>query len=479
MKKFSVVVLGDQCDVTAPDDVEIIYSDGTDLLGDVKKAETKYIGFINSSDYISPDYFDRIKEVIDEDFDTCYISGTINYEYLGIIKNLKNNKKLNERKPYASSYIWNYVFNREKLLILLICYSEVIFNQMVDKIIKKQISINNIIYYHNPKNKKYLRDTFLVDKKKTKHYKNIIYVGAYAGGTFNGYISWLNNIGKCFSDYDITLIYDNIKEENLNKFKKYFRCIKYDKGINYTCDRLIVTFSTYYYPSNIYPLEENYLFIHANMSDYPNAMKYINNGDDIYTKYVAVSKTAALKAKGYFPTRNIEYIYNPLLIENVKPHLNLVSAQRSSNIKKIDRINIIAEILDELEIPYTWNVFTDKNEGTNRNGLIYRNRVINPLPYINDADYFVLLSDSEACPYSLLEALSLNTKVIVTPLEVYSELGVKDGENAFVIPFELFEEGNKKQLKELVLKIYEEKNREFNYWYGEERYEGYKNIFKK
>ena len=45
MKKFSVVVLGDQCDVTAPDDVEIIYSDGTDLLGDVKKAETKYIGF--------------------------------------------------------------------------------------------------------------------------------------------------------------------------------------------------------------------------------------------------------------------------------------------------------------------------------------------------------------------------------------------------------------------------------------------------
>ncbi|MBR2587808.1 MAG: hypothetical protein IKD77_01205 [Bacilli bacterium] len=479
MNKLSVIVLGKQYDVDVPNGVEIIYSDGTDLLNDVKKAKTKYVSFINCNDYISSNYFDRIKDIIDEDFDTCYISGTLNYEYLGIIKNLKNNKKLNEKKPYASSYIWNYIFNREKLLILLICYSEVVFNQMVDKIIKKQISINDIIYFHNPKGKKYLNESFLVDKRKTKHYKNIIYIGQYAGGTFNGYISWLNNIGKCFKDYDITLIYDDLKEQNLVKFKKYFRCIKYDKTINYTCDRLIVTFSTYYYPSNLFPLEENYLFIHGNMSDYPNAVKYINNGDDIYTRYIAVSQTAAIKAKGYFPTRNIEYIYNPLLIENVKPHLNLVSAQRSTNIKKMDRINILAGVLDELDIPYTWNVFTDKNEGTNKNGLIYRNRVLDPLPYIKDADYFVLLSDSEAFSYASLEALYLNTKLIVTPLEVYKELGIKNEENAFIIPFEYFDENNRKDLKELVVKIYEEKDKEFNYWYGEEHYEAYNEIFKK
>ena len=479
MKKLSVIVLGKQYDIKAPEYVEIIYSDGKDLHKDVKKAQTKYVAFINSSDYISPDYFDRIKEIIDEDFDACYINSTVNYEYLDIIKNLKNPKKLNERKPYASTYIWNYIFNREKLLILLICYNEVILNQMVDKIIKKQISISDIIYYHNPSGKKYLKESFLVDKKKTKHYKNIIYIGSYANGPFNGYISWLNNIGKCFSDYDITLLYDDLKEEVLKNFKKHFRCIKYDNCINYTCDRLIVTFSTYYYPNNIFPLEENYVFIHGNMSDYDNVIKYINNGDDIYTKYIAVSKTAALKAIGYFPTRNIEYIYNPILINDVKPHLNLVSAQRSSDIKKTNRIKIFAEVLDELDIPYTWNVFTDKNEGTNKNGLIYRNRVLDTLPYIDNADYFVLLSDSEACPYCILEALNLNTKIIVTPLEVYDELGVKNEENAFIVPFEYFEENNRKELKEFILKIYNEKNKEFNYWYGEERYERYKEILKK
>ncbi|MBR2833912.1 MAG: glycosyltransferase [Bacilli bacterium] len=478
MKKLSVIILGKEYDIKIKDSMEVIYSDGTNLLKDVKKAQAKYVCFISDTDYISDDYFDRINEILDEDFDTCYINGTINYEYLDIVKSLKNIKKLNNKKPYASSYIWNYVFKKEKLLILLICYNEIIFNQMVDKLIEKRISINDITYYHNPKGKKHLKESFLVDKRKNKYYKNIIYIGNYASGLFNGYVSWLNNIGKCFKDYDITLLYDNLKEENLSRFKKLFRCIKYENGINYTCDRLVVTFSTYYYPDNIFPLEENYLFIHANMSDYENTVKYINYGDDIYTKYIAVSKTAALKAKGYFPTTNIEYIYNPLLIENVKPHLKLVSAQRSSGVKKMDRINVLAGVLDELDIPYTWNVFTDKNEGTNKNGLIFRNRVLDPLPYIEDADYFVLLSDSEAFSYASLEALCLNTKVIVTPLEVYDELGINDGENGFIIPFEYFDEENREKLKSFVLKIYENKAKEFNYWYGEEHYEGYKNIFK-
>ena len=34
-------------------------------------------------------------------------------------------------------------------------------------------------------------------------------------------------------------------------------------------------------------LEENYMFIHGNMSDYPNARHY---KDDIYTKYLGVSR---------------------------------------------------------------------------------------------------------------------------------------------------------------------------------------------
>ena len=160
------------------------------------------------------------------------------------------------------------------------------------------------------------------------------------------------------------------------------------------------------------------------------------------------------------------------------PHLKLVSAQRSSDEKKASRIEAIAGILDEENIPYTWNVFTDKNEGTNKGGLIFRERTINPYPYIKDSDYFVLLSDSEACPYVIIEALELKTKVVVTPLEAHKELGVND-ENSITIPFDYFNEENKEKLREIVLKMYQEKDRSFNYNYSSDMYRGYASLLKK
>lgn len=192
-----------------------------------------------------------------------------------------------------------------------------------------------------------------------------------------------------------------------------------------------------------------------------------------------MSKIAAIKAKGYFPTDNIEYIYNPFKLDNtlLKPHLRLTSAQRHSDIKRPERIEIVADVLKELDIPFTWNVFTDKNENTNKDGVIYRRRVPNPLPYIQDSDYFVLLSDSEALGYCVLEALALNTKVLVTPLEAFDELGVVDGENGFIIPFEYFEPENKNKLAKVLLKAYKEKTKEINYCFAEEMYKGYHDLF--
>ena len=97
---------------------------------------------------------------------------------------------------------------------------------------------------------------------------------------------------------------------------------------------------------------------------------------------------------------------------------------------------------------------------------------------MKDADYFVLLSDSEALPYCVVEALSLNTKVIVTPLEAFEELGVVDKENGYVVPFDYFKEENKDKLIELVQTIYKNKDKEINYTFDKELYSGYNDIFK-
>ena len=173
--------------------------------------------------------------------------------------------------------------------------------------------------------------------------------------------------------------------------------------------------------------------------------------------------------------------YNPYKLDpnKVLPHLRLVTTMRSSDIKRPERIKQLAAAFDELDIPYTWNVFTDKNENTNINGLIYRRRIPNTMPYVNDSDYLVLLSDSESFSYSVVEALSVNTKVIVTPLEVYDEIGVKDGENAFVVPKEYFDEENKEKLKEFAKKIYDNKDMKISYTFDSTLYDEFNNIFLK
>ena len=211
------------------------------------------------------------------------------------------------------------------------------------------------------------------------------------------------------------------------------------------------------------------------MSDYENAMKYY---DDIYTNYVAVSKVASIKAKGYFPTDEIEYVLNPYKLDReVKKRMKLTSTLRSTKVKRIDRIEKMAKLMDELDIPYTWEVFTDKNENTNIKGLIFRERISDPLPYVKDSDYFVLLSDSESFSYSVIEALSVNTKVVVTPLPVYNEIGVIEDENAIVIPFEYFDDENTDKLKDVILSMYEVMDKPIEYKPSEELENGYNEIF--
>ena len=315
------------------------------------------------------------------------------------------------------------------------------------------------------------------DVKRNEYYKNIIYLGDSVNGTFNGYISWIKNLGRCFSNkYDITILYDHITPKTYSAFTKYFKCIERNNNINYVCDSLSVTYSTYFYPKNIFTLDKNYMFIHGNMSDYPNSRVF---HDDIYSEYIAVSKVAAEKAVGYFPTSKIGHIINPFKLEKelAKPHITLTSAFRYSDVKRPDRIVKIAKIFDELNIPYTWNVFTDQHENTNESGLIYRNRVENPIPYVQDSDYFVLLSDSEAMPYCVLEALAVNTKLILTPLDAYKELDIRNGDNAYIIPFDYFEDRNKDKLVKIVKKIYEEKDKKVKNKIDESLWDGYNNIF--
>lgn len=476
MKDLTVIILGNQ-KIETNEEFEILTTTEENLISTIEKASRKYIVFVKEEDSISDNYLESIKEKLALDFDACYINYDYLIDYKTKSKQLKNKKELEKRKPYYKEYIWSYIFKKEKLLKVLTIKNKEEFNKIVEEEFQKMEAIEDIIYYHQPKSTRVLKDSAYSDVKEIKYSKNIIYVGGGCNGTFNGYITWINNLGRCYHDkYEITILYDKMPEKTKKIFEQYFTCWENNADTLYVCDRLLAVYTYYYYSKNIICDGKSYLFIHGNMSDYPNAMVY---KDDIYTNYIAVSETSAKKAAGHYPTDNIEFVLNPIKMEpeKIKPHLRLISTFRYSNVKKPERVEKMAKLMTEMQIPYTWEVFTDKKENTNVDGLIFRKRVNDPLPYVKDCDYLVLLSDSEACSYSILEAISLNVKVIVTPLPLYSELGLVDNNIATIIPFEYFEEGNETKLKEMILKIYKEKEIKENYKIDESLWDKYNQIF--
>ena len=479
MKDLTIIFLGSPQDLKFDGNIDIVYSDGKDITTTVKNAKSKYVTFIRETDRISTNYLKVISEKIKGDFDCCFINYIIDYQIRHQNKILRDPNKLKDNIPYAGDFIWAYIFKRVKLLKILNCKEPNKVNKLVDETFKVKTAIGDTIYIHNPAGGQYIKDFVYVDAKYNEYYKNIIYFKNGCCGTFNGYISWVKHIGRCFAKkYEIVLLYDELTQYNVDEYSRLnIRCVRRREHVNYVCDRLFTSYSDYYYPKNIIAFD-SFMFIHGNMSDYADSSHFYN---DIYTKYIAVSAIAAKKAKGHVPTKNIEHIINPYKLDpnDVRPHLKLVSAQRSSKIKCLGRIEKVASILDELNIPYTWNVFTDTKENTNQGGLIFRTRTHNPLSYVNDADYFVLLSDSEAMPYSVVEALSLNTKVILTPLEAYDELGVKNNVHGAIIPFEYFEEENKDKLIKVLLKAYKNKDKKINYKVNTKAFDKYNELFKK
>ena len=474
MKDITYIFIKEEKDIK--EDINYIVYNPTSFIFDLSKIKTKYVAFIKNYDNLDKSYFEVTSRQTDREFDSCFINYTIEIDNQTKATELMDDYELRV-KPYAGKYIWSFIFKKEKLLTLYDGNNYT--NERIDELFTNCIGIRKPLYHHIP-GKKIVKNFMYVDEKNEERRTNIFYLGTYCNGRFNGYISWLLNIGKCFGNkYKMTILYDKITDVTKKRFERYFEVIERKEDTNFICDRLFVTYSTYYYPKNVIHMEENYLFIHGNMCDYPRSRKYKY---DNYTKYIAVSKACAKAAEGYFPTDHIEYVLNPIKIipEEVYPHLKLVSASRNDPIKKLDRIHKMSQIMDEMNIPYTWNVFIDKKPYKNEvyGGVVYRKSVLNTIPYINDADYYVQLSDSEAYCYSVAEALYMNTKVVVTPIECYKELKIDDSQG-FVIPFEFFEDGNRRKLAEIVVKMYKEVDKKIQNKLDESMFQGYNDLLKK
>jgi len=270
-----------------------------------------------------------------------------------------------------------------------------------------------------------------------KH-SNILYIKDLAeiGGAETFYYEMV----KKYHDLDIAVVYKTAHPNQLARLQKYCRIYKHTDE-NIICDVAIINYDTSiidYITPDIYKnkAKDNqgiYQVIHG---DYEHpAYQWKPPTDDRIKAYIGITKHIVESFKRITGLENVILGYNPLTIPEQKP-LMLVSATRLSRIKGKDRMIKLARALDIVQIDYIWYVFTNDSKAIDSKNVIYMKPTLDVYKWLSHADYLVQLSDTEACSYSINEALYRNIPVIVTPLPYLEEIGVKHGVNAWILNFD-------------------------------------------
>lgn len=257
-------------------------------------------------------------------------------------------------------------------------------------------------------------------------YSNVFYIPHF--NVIGGIETYIYELAKKYSKYDITVVYSCGDYKQIARLSKYVRVIK-NNGEKIKCKRLFIM-----YKSNLDLFEADYI-IQITHADY-KAQNLTPNKDPRINEHYAVSKAVA---KSYEEISGLEtkVCYNPLTIDKPKKVLKLISATRLTKEKGKDRMIKLANILTNNNIPFLWLIFTNDKQAIDNPNVIYMNPRLDIRDFIAGSDYLVQLSDTEAWSYSVLESLSLGTPVITTPIPCFEEMGIENGKNGYILPFNM------------------------------------------
>lgn len=244
------------------------------------------------------------------------------------------------------------------------------------------------------------------------------------GGLMTFILNYVDQMGQ---DYDITILAENVAQNRMLQLLPKVRVMATkDKPI--VCDSLIMLSFLDRLPKNV-TAEKVIRMCHACKTD-PSW-----HIPEDYDELVYVSDTA----KETFCDTDHITVHN-FNTDTSRDMLMLVSATRLPAPDKGDienRMRKLAKMLNDADIPFIWLNYSDghldKAPANFYNmGISYDMQSI-----IKKADYCVSLSDSECWSYTVLESLMCGTPMICTPFKSAFEMGIEDGVNAHVIPFDM------------------------------------------
>ena len=266
-------------------------------------------------------------------------------------------------------------------------------------------------------------------KKLIFYHSNLCQYGGVETMAYN-FCWWMRNF------FDITFLYCSGDPERTRKMSKIVKMEIYDENKEYECDIFIRNSVWGKIPKNI-KADKKIEMRHANykwLLDKGYLMQqYADMGiENIVGCGEFVSKMST-EALGDHPTT----IKN-ILLPKKETHkvLHLISCTRIDAFKGWNRMLKLCEMLKKAHIKFEWNIFTNSRQQCPYEEVHFWKSRYDIWDYLADADYTVLLSDSEGLPYTVQESLQYKIPCIVTDVGGCTEL-VKDGVNGYVVPLDM------------------------------------------
>lgn len=229
--------------------------------------------------------------------------------------------------------------------------------------------------------------------------------------------------------YDITYVVNDASKEHVEYMSKVVE-VKVNPKEKIICDTLIMLRILDTIPSNI-EYKKSIQMCHACKT---NPKWHIPQNHDFIVNVSQASKDS-FGEEG----KKGRVIHN--LISSSENHpLVLMSATRIPARDKGNnemRMRMLADMLNKANIPFIWLNFSDGILTDPPKNFFNLGLHMNASEYFHIASYIVLLSDSEAWSYTLLEALTQNIPVLVCPFPSALEMGVEDGKNGYILPYDM------------------------------------------
>ena len=231
--------------------------------------------------------------------------------------------------------------------------------------------------------------------------------------------------------YDIVIVYNDMDYMLSRKLAKVVRTMKNNTDRQIVCDTVIFNRLTDKIPANI-TYKKSIQLCHC------CKQKILSIPKD-RDMLITVSETS--KESWGLAAKDAKVIHNfSTSGEKDGEALILVSATRiaapdkGNNDKRMIRL---ANMMNEAKIPFVWLVFSQRPLTGAPANVINCGVVDNIEYFLRKATYLVQLSDEESWCLSVNEALINGCPVIVTPFKAIYEMGVEDGKNGYVVPFNM------------------------------------------